>query len=58
MIRLSIEEQMKLPVTDLAIVIYEIKEHERFKAFQERVRLEHNERANRYYHKIKLHESV
>lgn len=51
--KLTIEEKMQLPVTDLQHTLRFLREHERFKAMMEKVRRERNRQANLYYQKRK-----
>jgi hypothetical protein len=50
---LSTEEKMMLPVTDLQATLEFLKEHERFKAMMEKVRLERNRQSNLYHQRRK-----
>jgi hypothetical protein len=50
---LTTEEKMMLPITDLQHTLSFLKEHERFKAQMEVVRLERNRQNYRSYQKRK-----
>ena len=50
---LTTEEKMMLPITDLQHTLAFLKEHERFKAQMEAVRLERNRQNYRSYQKRK-----
>ena len=51
--KLTIEEKMQLPVTDLQHTLRFLREHEWYKKMMAKDRADRNRRANQYYYKRK-----
>ena len=51
--KLTIEEKMQLPVTDLQYTLRFIREHEWYKKMMAKYRADRNRRSNQYYYKRK-----